>query len=83
MMETATLNIPMNSVQSSQIASIGHHPGSNTLRVKFHGSGATYDYENFPAEKFAEFTKAESKGKFFGSHVKGKHGYRKLPMAKP
>lgn len=82
MQTTHHLDIPMQPVQSTQIAAMGHHAASRTLRVQFHGSGATYDYDDFDAQKFAAFQAAESKGKYFGANVKGKHAYRKLPAVK-
>jgi hypothetical protein len=81
-MQAATLSIPMQPVQSSQIAAIGHDAGSGTLRVQFHGSGATYDYDGVTPGTFAAFQQSESKGKFFGAHVKGKFTYRRLATKK-
>lgn len=77
------MSIPMTSVESSQIAAIGHDPETNTLAVQFkgkNGPGAVYHYRNFPARKFDAFMAAESKGKFFGENVRGKaeHEYEKV-----
>jgi len=67
--------ITMESVVSSQIASIGHTPESNTLAIQFpdrkDGSpGSLYHYQNFTADQFAEFKSAESIGSHFGKHIK-------------
>lgn len=77
-------DIPLTPVQSSQIHAIGHDAANNTLRIQFKGKdgpGSTYDYPGVPADKHADFLKAESVGKFFGAHIKGKFDFKKLPKA--
>lgn len=62
--------IPLTEVQgSSQIAAVGHDPATNTLAVRFH-TGAVYHYDNVPADQHAAFMASDSKGKFFGAHIK-------------
>lgn len=58
-------------VKSSQIASIGHDPATNTLAIEFNG-GKVYHYEGVPAEAHADLMAAESVGKHFGAHIRGK-----------
>lgn len=70
-----TQQITMDSVESSQIHSIGHDPATNTLAIRFKNrtTGAAtslYHYQNVDAALFAEFAAAESKGSFFGKHIK-------------
>lgn len=70
-----TNSIPMQEVESSQIYAIGHDPVSSTLAIRFKNrmTGAAtslYHYENVDAALFAEFVAAESKGSFFGQHIK-------------
>lgn len=66
--------IAMDSVDSSQIAEIGHDPKTNTLAVKFpankRGVSSVYHYTNFTAEQFEAFQAAESKGSHFGKFIK-------------
>lgn len=66
--------IAMDSVESSQIAAIGHHPETNTLAIQFPSKterpGSVYHYANFTAEQFEEFKNAESKGSHFGKKIK-------------
>lgn len=69
-------------VKSSQIASIGYDAATQTLAVEFwnkdgapHGGdvpGAVYHYEGVPAEAHAALIAAESVGKHFGAHIRGK-----------
>lgn len=68
-----TQQITMDSVESSQIHSIGHDPATNTLAIRFKsrgGPGSLYHYSNFTADDFAAFRDAESKGAHFGKHIK-------------
>ena len=76
--------IAMHTVESSQIAAIGHHPETNTLAIQFtskKGPGSVYHYSGFTAEQFAEFQSAESIGSHFGKHIKpaaDKHPFVKV-----
>jgi hypothetical protein len=85
-MEEQTLDIPMTTVQSSQIHAIGYDAPTSTLRVQFKnksGPSAPYDYAGVPPETAEAFQKAESVGRFFGAEIKGKFDYRKLPPPEP
>jgi hypothetical protein len=65
--------IPMQPVESSQIAAIGHDPATNTLAIQFaakSGAGSVYHYSNFTADDFVAFKAAESIGSHFGKHIK-------------
>lgn len=68
------LPIPMTQCSSSQIESTGYDPTIKTLAIQFRkkgGSGSIYYYGNVTPEIAEEFSKAESKGKFFGERIKG------------
>ena len=65
-------------VESSQIKSAGHNPETRTMEVEFK-SGAVYLYNDVSAETFLIFMAAESKGRHFRDHIKGKYETRKLP----
>jgi len=66
--------IALDSVESSQIHAIGHHPESNTLAIQFKskdgGPGSVYHYDNVTAADFAAFKGAESIGSHFYKHIK-------------
>lgn len=64
-------------VKSSQIVSIGHDPATSTLEIEF-PRGALYRYSKVPAEAAAALMKAESIGKHFGQHIKGKFDYARV-----
>ena len=62
--------IALDSVESSQLHSIGYHPETQTLAIQFlnkeKGPGSLYHYENFTQADWDEFRNAVS----FGSHFK-------------
>lgn len=69
----ANAPIPLMSVESSQIAAIGHDSARNVLAIQFKsksGPGSVYHYQNFTADLFAAFAGAESIGSHFGKHIK-------------
>lgn len=70
--------IAMSGVKSSQIESIGHDAATNTLAVKFKGSGGTYHYEGVTAKDFTTLNAAESVGKHFGANVRGKFKHTRI-----
>jgi hypothetical protein len=66
--------IATDSVESSQIHSIGHHAETQTLAVRFKtkdgAPAALYHYSNFTTDDFAQFKGAESIGSHFFKHIK-------------
>lgn len=75
---------------SSQIHGIGYDAGSQTLAVQFHKRakgqpntpGAVYHYDGVPIDKFNAFTKADSKGTFFGKRIRNQYPTTKQEEAK-
>lgn len=77
------LTVTMQTVDSSQIHSIGHDAATNTLAIRFKnksGAGSLYHYANFTAEEFEKFKGAESIGSHFGQFIK--HETVKYPFTK-
>lgn len=66
--------IPMEQVESSQIAEIGHDATTNTLAIRFTAKpghrGSLYHYDNFTTETFQAFRSADSIGSFFHKNIK-------------
>lgn len=59
----------MTAVESSNIANIGYHVGSNTLRVEFN-SGAVYDYHGVSPQQYEALMSSESKGQYLNMAIK-------------
>ncbi len=63
--------VPVSS--SSDLASVGYDPESETLQVAFH-SGSVYQYFHVPAFHHEGLMNAPSKGGYLNEHIK-KGGY--------
>jgi len=64
------------SVESSNIASVGFCPERNCIEVQFK-NGSVYEYENCDQKLFDDLMKADSKGQFVNAHLKS-HICKKL-----
>lgn len=69
-------------VTSSNIASIGHDPNTDTLEVEF-TNGSIYQYDGVIVEVYealmkAERTETESVGKTLNGLVRGRFPYRQV-----
>lgn len=74
--------IGMTPVQSNQVAAIGYDATTKTLAVTFtRGPGHIYHYPGVEAKTHEEFMAAESKGTFFGKHIKALP-FEKFPAPK-
>lgn len=63
--------IPMTPVDSNQVKAIGYDAASKTLACSFtRGPGHIYHYPNVDPKVHADFMASESKGTFFGQHIK-------------
>lgn len=71
----------MASVESSNIQAIGYDSATKALHVRF-GSGH-YVHEGVPPDLHAKLIAADSKGKFYHAHIKGKFKATKSEPATP
>lgn len=72
MTESATTTPALQPVENStSIAAIGYEPDALALFIQFKG-GAVYQYAGVSQEIFDQLRSAESLGKFYMSHVRGK-----------
>lgn len=67
----------MQSVQSSNVATIGYEEDAEEVYVEFHGSG-TYVYSGVPPIVFGDFERATSKGKFVNEVLKPRYACHRL-----
>jgi hypothetical protein len=74
------LPIERQPVISSDIASVGYDPVSETLEIEFKATGV-YRYFSVPAALFEELCRTPSPGKFFRQHIKGKYSWEKVASA--
>ena len=59
------------SVVSTVFTSAAYDEDKRQLYLKFH-SGKIYRYFKFPPHQYEEFLAAESQGRYFGAHIRGK-----------
>lgn len=64
-------------VFSSNVASIGYDPASQTLEVEFN-NGSVYQYYNVPEGIFDQFQAAPSKGQFLAYQIKDRFPYARV-----
>lgn len=64
----------MKEVKSSNIHAIGWADGTLTVHFK---NGTAYSYAGVPAEEHKKLMEAESVGKHFGQHIRGKFAFTK------
>lgn len=66
-------------VDSSDVASVGYDEETQELEVTFHKTG-TYTYLDVPPQKFAELMAAPSKGRYINLELKqARWPYRRGP----
>jgi hypothetical protein len=66
-----------NSVDSSNIASVGYDEDSSTLEIEFH-SGGVYQYFDVPNHVYRDLVSAESVGRYFANHIKGHYRFVRM-----
>ena len=62
--------------ESSVIGAVGH---SRVLEIQFE-SGKVYQYFDVPEDVYEDMLNAESKGKYFNSHIRGKYNYQEIEL---
>lgn len=67
----------MVSVDSSNVARVGHDEESSTLQVEFL-NGGVYQYFDVPEDVYIGLRDADSVGIFLNSHIKGMYRYSKV-----
>ena len=76
--ETEQLNLDWELLASKLLAAAAYVRPRRLLYLRFH-SGEVYRYFTFPAEQYQEFLEAESRGRYFLSHIRNQFPYEHLP----
>ena len=66
-------------VSSRDIAIIGYDINEKRLEIAFR-AGGVYRYEGVSEDLFMAFRNAESHGRFFQEHIKGRYSYNKVNL---
>lgn len=78
-MNDVPVNI-MQKIENSHLTACGYDSGTRTLIVEFAG-GATYVYDDVPAEVHSDLMSAESKGRYF--HRKIRDAFKATKIEQP
>lgn len=60
-------------VNSSNLASVGYNPDTETLEVEFAKTGKVYEYYNVPLFMFERMMEAPSIGVFFNAEIRNSY----------
>lgn len=67
----------MQPVNSSNLFAVDYDSWRATLTIEFH-SGGMYEYYSVPRSVYAELMNADSHGRYFHRHIKGRYRYRRI-----
>lgn len=65
------------SVESSNLASVGYDANNNVLEVEFK-HGGVYQYTDVPQSVYEELMNAESHGKYFAANIRNDYEFQKI-----
>lgn len=65
------------SVESSNLASVGYNEEKQILEVEFK-HGGVYQYFDVPENVYKELMNADSHGKYFSANIRNDYEYQKL-----
>ena len=72
------LKLDLEPLESKLLAAQAYVAERRSLYLRFK-SREVYRYYTFPADQYQEFLDAESKGRYFLSHIRNRFPYQKLP----
>ena len=75
-------SLPRAAVESTSIASIGYARAARALEIEFRG-GAVYRYVGVPESVHAALLAAESKGRYFSQHIRGRYEFIRMKSRVP
>ena len=68
-------------VDSSVLKAVAYLARRRWFYLRFQ-SGEIYRYFDFPAQQYRNFLAAESKGNYFGKHIRNQFQYERLPRSR-
>lgn len=69
-------NIKFETVQSSNIKSVGYDDSTKSLFVNY--NSGTYKYDNVDKKVYEDLLSSSSKGRFLNENIKGQYTYSKI-----
>jgi len=65
-------------LESKMLSAAAYEDSKQILYLRFRNTGAVYRYFEFPAVGFQAFLSAESRGRFFRSHIRDQFRYERM-----
>lgn len=65
-------------LESKMLSAAAYDHSKQILYLRFRNTGDVYRYFDFPAANYQDFLSAESKGRFFRSHIRDRFGYERM-----
>lgn len=69
-------------LESQMLASVGYDESQQILHLRFRNNGDVYRYFAFPVTEHQAFLGAESHGRFFLAHIRGRFLYERMAKLK-
>jgi hypothetical protein len=70
------------SLESKMLALVAYDAGKQILHLRFRKTGDVYRYFEFPVADYQAFLDAESRGRFFLTHIRDHFRYERLAKLK-
>ena len=65
-------------LESKMLSAVAYEDSKQILYLRFRDTGAVYRYFEFPAADYQAFLSAESRGRFFRSHIRDHFRYERM-----
>ena len=65
-------------LESKMLSAVAYDGSKQLLYLRFRNTGDVYRFFEFPAADYQAFLRAESKGRFFRSHIRDHFRYERM-----
>jgi len=65
-------------LESKMLSAAAYDDSKQTLHLRFRNTGAVYRYFEFTAANYEAFLNSESKGRYFGFHIRDHFRYERM-----
>ena len=65
-------------LESKMLSAVAYQGSKQMLYLRFRNTGEIYRYFEFPAADYQAFLSAESRGRFFRSHIRDHFRYERM-----
>ena len=65
-------------LESKMLSAVAYEDSKQILYLRFRNTGGVYRYFDFPAAHYQAFLSADSKGRFFRSHIRDHFRFERM-----